>query len=63
MFCGLPAEKSLAGLEALHVRKRSEYRRRPVTIWEGGPVAQVDRAMRFERRGWEFKSLRVRQVL
>jgi hypothetical protein len=26
-----------------------------------GPVAQLDRAMRFERRGWEFKSLRVRQ--
>ena len=27
-----------------------------------GPVAQVDRALRFERRGWEFKSLRVRQA-
>ena len=24
-----------------------------------GPVAQLDRALRFERRGWEFKSLRV----
>src|SRR5439155_15453645 len=23
-----------------------------------GPVAQLDRALRFERRGWEFKSLR-----
>lgn len=26
-----------------------------------GPVAQLDRALRFERRGWEFKSLRVHQ--
>jgi hypothetical protein len=24
-----------------------------------GPVAQLDRALRFERRGWEFDSLRV----
>jgi hypothetical protein len=37
---------------------------RPDTLifcWRG-PVAQLDRALRFERRGWEFKSLRVRQV-
>ena len=27
-----------------------------------GPVAQLDRALRFERRGWEFKSLRVHHV-
>ena len=26
---------------------------------KAGPVAQLDRALRFERRGWEFKSLRV----
>jgi glycine oxidase len=28
-------------------------------IHKRGPVAQLDRALRFERRGWEFKSLRV----
>jgi hypothetical protein len=28
-------------------------------IGQHGPVAQLDRALRFERRGWEFKSLRV----
>ena len=27
-----------------------------------GPVAQLDRALRFERRGWEFKSLRVHHL-
>jgi hypothetical protein len=26
---------------------------------EVGPVAQLDRALRFERRGWEFEPLRV----
>ncbi len=31
-------------------------------VFQPGPVAQLDRAMRFERRGWEFKSLRVRQT-
>ncbi len=30
------------------------------SLKEIGPVAQLDRALRFERRGWEFKSLRVR---
>ncbi|MEY2413289.1 MAG: hypothetical protein QOD84_1895 [Acidobacteriaceae bacterium] len=28
-----------------------------------GPVAQLDRALRFERRGWEFKSLRVHHYM
>ena len=44
--------------EFLRPRKpaRLEFARR-------GPVAQLDRAMRFERRGWEFKSLRVRHII
>ena len=60
MFCRLLLADGILGVEALY-RQHRDNLRRPVKIWQCGPVAQVDRAMRFERRGWEFKSLRVRQ--
>jgi hypothetical protein len=73
LFSGLPHIVSFAWLwsganvkvrQSRLVQQSSPPRKKLVAYFSpswSGPVAQVDRALRFERRGWEFKSLRVRQ--